>query len=96
MRTRVLTILALSIILAACVGVDGQPITIPNGQGIYDLGFRDGCAASIFFLTSPQSRPPYDDALVLCARVREAAQQRNLQMLARPEPEPTPCSGGCI
>jgi hypothetical protein len=104
MRT-VLTILFVSIIiLSGCVGVDGEPIDIPDGQVMYDGGFIDGCMSSILMLTTPQNLPPYDEAIETCIKVYEAAVNGNLgdmpsEQMSTPIPVPEPvivCNGNCI
>ena len=70
---RVLAILVLAIILSGCVGVNGEPLEIPDGQEMYDGGFIDGCMSSILALTTPQNLPPYEEALVQCKKIHELA-----------------------
>ena len=73
MKLIVLTILCMAMLLSGCVGIDGEPIVIPDGQVEYDKGFLDGCMSSILMLTNPQNIPPYDDAIKICIKVREEA-----------------------
>ena len=101
---RVLAILVLAIILSGCVGVNGEPLEIPDGQEMYNGGFIDGCMSTILMNTLPQNLPPYDDALILCLKVYEAAVNGVLgdmpsEQTNTPAPEQEPaiiCDGNCI
>ncbi len=100
MRTLVLAILVLAIILSGCVGVNGEPLEIPDGQEIYDSGFINGCMSTILMSSSPQNLPPYDDALALCFRIYEATLgDVPPDQMSTPAPEAEPviiCDGNCI
>ena len=72
MKILVLTLIVTAVLFAGCIGVDGKQLTIPDA---YDTGFNDGCMASIFMLTSVQNRPPFEEAMNVCAVVREMAQE---------------------
>ena len=63
------TILVLAILISGCVGVDGEPIAL-RSQDEVDAAFFNGCMASIFFLTSPEQRPPVSIAIQACREVR--------------------------
>ena len=102
MKIIAVTILVLSILISGCVGVNGEPIEIPDGQEMYMDGFLDGCMTSIFVLTSQQYLPTYDEALAICEDIRRAATEGDWSMPSQmntPIPEQEPviiCEGNCI
>ena len=83
MKTRVLTILFVSIIiLSGCVGVNGEPLEIPDGNQMYGNGFVDGCMSSILALTTPQNLPPYEEALAKCNQIYDLSKEGVVRLWA--------------
>lgn len=106
MKTLVLAILVVSILMSGCVGVNGEPLEIPNNSDAYDTGFMHGCLTSIFFLTNPQNLPPYEQAIMACKRVYDEAKSQSVfngsyapeevtPVVPEEEP-PVVCDGNCI
>ena len=89
-------ILVLAILISGCVGVDGEPVTL-RSQDEVDASFFNGCMASIFFLTSPEQRPPVDIAIQACREVRKRFDVMEAQQnTSAPAAQPTPCVGSCL
>ena len=69
-------------------------------QAGYDEGFEAGCMSLIFYTTTKQDRPSYEEALVLCATVFEMAKSdapADPAVAPMPvEPPPVICTGQCI
>jgi hypothetical protein len=104
MRIIAVTILCVAMLISGCVGVNGEPLEIPDGYERYNSGFLDGCMSSMLMLMKPQDLPPYDQALLICLKVHEAATNGNLGDM--PSEMNTPmaeenerviiCDGNCI
>ena len=103
MRLIAVTLIVVSILISGCVGVNGEPLVIPNGKVIYEVGFIDGCMTGILALTTPQNLPTYEEALGTCYQIYDAAQdgyfgEMPSQMndpISAPVPEVT-CDSNCI
>ena len=104
MRVIAVTILVVSLIFSGCVGVNGEPLEIPNGIQVYGNGFVDGCMSSILALTTPQNLPPYEEALIKCNQIYELSLEGVFgdlpsEQMNTPVPEQEPvivCNGNCI
>lgn len=103
MRIIVLSSLVLSIILTGCVGVNGEPLVIPDGHEIRADGFIDGCMTSILALTSQQNLPPYSEALKTCQNIYQMAEDGFFgtmpSEMSAPVKSPAQtfeCSGNCL
>lgn len=108
----IVIIAAVALFVGGCIGVDGQPLQSTFQQenaefwaqverrAAYDEGFQAGCMSLIFYTTTKQDRPPYDQALALCASIFEMAKnEAPAEPAAAPmpaEPPPVICTGQCI
>jgi hypothetical protein len=103
MRVIAVLILVVSMLISGCVGVNGEPLVIPDGNQIYYNGFIDGCMSGILALTTPQNLPPFEEALEACNTIYDMSRDGLFgempSQMSGPVLEQEPavvCEGNCI